>query len=157
MTNKILDGNTGPRSDDLLLAVRAMADALGRFDDAASKALGIGRTDLQALNLMEHGPVTAGQIAERLGLTSGTVTVLVDRLVKHGYAAREHDPDDRRRVLVRLEPATYAAFARTYAPCGRAVAEATAGLTERQRSATRQALAVITTAVTTQERDLRTR
>ncbi|WP_380164686.1 MarR family winged helix-turn-helix transcriptional regulator [Jannaschia sp. R86511] len=138
-----------------MASVRAMADALARFDDAACEAFGIGRTDLRALNLMEHGPVTAGHIASELRLTSGTVTVLIDRLVKHGYASRHADPDDRRKVMVGLEPATYAAFARVYAPCGQAVMAATAQLSDRQRSAAQRALSLITTAVVEQENNLR--
>lgn len=155
MTVEELVGNSDDRPVDLLAAVRAMADALGRFDDAACEAFGVGRTDLQAMNLMENGPVTAGVIATRLGLTSGTVTVLIDRLVKRGYAARHSAPDDRRKVLVQLEPSSYAAFARIYAPCGQAVTTATARLSDDERSIARRALALITTAVATQERRLR--
>lgn len=155
MTVEGTDGNPTGAPDGLVAAVRAMADALARFDDAACEAFGIGRTDLRALNLMEHGPVTAGHIATELGLTSGTVTVLVDRLVKHGYAARHPAPDDRRKVLVGLQPATYAAFARIYAPCGQAVAAATSQLSDRQRAAARRALARITGAVLEQEHALR--
>jgi DNA-binding MarR family transcriptional regulator len=132
-----------------------MADALARFDDAACAAFGVGRTDLRALNLMEDGPVTAGELATRLGLTSGTVTVLIDRLVEHGYVSRAKAPGDRRKVLVGLEPTTYAAFARIYAPCGQAVAAATAQMSEQQRAAARRALTLITTAVTEQEEHLR--
>lgn len=146
-----LSGNPG----DLLSAVRSMADALARFDAAACAAFGVGHTDLRALNLMEHGPVTAGHIASELGLTSGTVTVLVDRLVHHGYASRRAAPDDRRKVLVGLEPATYAAFSRIYAPCGQAVAAATAQMSERQRRAAQQALHLVREAVLNQEQQLR--
>lgn len=138
-----------------MAAVRAMADALARFDDAACTAFGVGRTDLRALNLMEHGPVSAGELAAGLGLTSGSVTVLIDRLVEHGYVSRERSADDRRKVLIALEPSTYAAFARIYAPCGQAVAGAIAQMSERQRTAARRALLLITTAVREQEDGLR--
>lgn len=150
-------GNRDHQPDELIVAVRSMAEALGRFDDAACEAFGVGRTDLRALNLMEDGPVSAGEIAARLRLTTGTVTALVDRLVKHGYVSRHHAEADRRKVLVQLEPATYAAFARIYAPCGQAVAAAAALMSDRQRSAARRALALVTTAVEAQERDLRER
>lgn len=155
MTVKTQGGNPSGRPDELLLAVRAMAEALGRFDDAACEAFGVGRTDLRALNFMEDGPVTAGEIAARLGLTSGTVTVLIDRLVTRGYAARHPDPEDRRKVIVQLEPATYIAFSKIYAPCGQAVAAATATMTDRQRAAAQRALVLITNTVMAQERDLR--
>jgi len=42
------------------------------------------------------------QLMARLGLTSGTVSVRVDRLAARGVVVREDDPDDRRVQLVRL-------------------------------------------------------
>ena len=42
--------------DPLLLACRALSHAMDLFDEAACRALGIGRSDLRALNLLEHGP-----------------------------------------------------------------------------------------------------
>lgn len=122
MTHENLDERGGPPAvDPLMSAVRALGDVMDRFDDAAARALGIARSDLRALNMLEHGPVAAGEVATALGLSTSSVTALVDRLVKAGYVTREAVPDDRRKVMVRLEPATYAAFARVYAPCGRAV------------------------------------
>ena len=41
----------------LLLACRYLARAMDRFDEAACGALGLGRSDLRALNLLEHGPL----------------------------------------------------------------------------------------------------
>jgi DNA-binding MarR family transcriptional regulator len=106
----------------LLGAVRALAEALEHFDDAAARALGVGRSDLRALNQLEHGPLPAGVLAARLGLSSGATTALVDRLVAAGFVARRTAPDDGRKVLVGLQPAVWQAFARVYAPCGAAVA-----------------------------------
>ncbi|HTD55568.1 MAG TPA: MarR family transcriptional regulator, partial [Silvibacterium sp.] len=44
-------------------------------------------------------------LAECTGLTTGGVTVVLDRLEKAGYARRERNPDDRRSVLVHLNTA----------------------------------------------------
>ncbi len=155
MTDEGTKDEPGAAPHDLMAAVRSMAHALAQFDDAACAAFGVGPTDLRALNLMEHGPVTAGELAVRLGLTSGTVTVLIDRLVEHGYVSRAKAPLDRRKVLVGLEPATYAALARIYAPCGQAVGAATAQMSQQHRAAARRALTLITTAVNEQEQHLR--
>lgn len=106
----------------LLGAVRALAEALEHFDDAAARALGVGRSDLRALNQLEDGPLPAGVLAARLGLSSGATTALVDRLVAAGFVARLAAPDDGRKVLVGLQPPVWQAFARVYAPCGAAVA-----------------------------------
>ena len=41
-------------------------------------------------------------LSNKLGVTMGNMTSMVDRLIKEGYVAREHDPDDRRVVKVKL-------------------------------------------------------
>lgn len=59
-------------------------------------------TDHECLDLLDWAePLTAGEIARHLGLTSGAVTGLVDRLERAGWVVRERDPSDRRRVFVR--------------------------------------------------------
>jgi hypothetical protein len=82
----------------LLGAVRALAEALEHFDDAAARALGVGRSDLRALNQLEDGPLPAGVLAARLGLSSGATTALVDRLVGAGLVTRQDRADDGRKV-----------------------------------------------------------
>ena len=49
--------------------------------------------------------MTAGELAERTGLTTGAVTGVVDRLEEAGFVRREDDPGDRRRVILRAVPA----------------------------------------------------
>jgi len=49
------------------------------------------------------GPLTAGELAERTGLTTGAITGVVDRLEKASYVRRERDAGDRRRVIIRPE------------------------------------------------------
>ena len=55
---------------------------------------------LEALD--EHGPLTPGELGTLLTLTSGSVTALIDRLEKLGWASRNRHPDDRRKVIVTL-------------------------------------------------------
>lgn len=54
--------------------------------------------------------VSQARMMEELGLTSGTVSVRVDRLVAAGHARRATDPRDRRGSLVSLTPAGREAF-----------------------------------------------
>jgi len=59
--------------------------------------------DLETLEiLMREGKITAGELARFTGLTTGAVTGLIDRLVKAGYAKRDADPQDRRKILIEL-------------------------------------------------------
>jgi DNA-binding MarR family transcriptional regulator len=134
---------------EVLAAIRGLRTVLDRFDDAACASLGINRTDLNALNALEERPLTAGQLAARLGVTPGSVTPLVDRLGRAGYVEREQDPADRRVVLVQLTAATYAAFAELYGRCGRAVASVADHHDDRDLAAT---TAVLDTAVRAVER-----
>jgi DNA-binding MarR family transcriptional regulator len=49
-----------------------------------------------------HGPVSVGGLGRRLDLAEPTASLLVEELVTQGLAAREIDPLDRRRTLVKL-------------------------------------------------------
>ncbi len=71
------------------------------FHNAVAGQVGLNITDHKCLDVLIHqGPLTAGQIAETTGLTTGAVTGVIDRLEKAGYVRREKDPTDRRRVVV---------------------------------------------------------
>lgn len=68
---------------------------------AAAAHIAINQTDLICLNaLFRQGPMSAGQLASVIGLTSGATTTAIDRLERAGYVHRRNDPNDRRRVLV---------------------------------------------------------
>ncbi|HVN93021.1 MAG TPA: MarR family transcriptional regulator [Terracidiphilus sp.] len=72
----------------------------------AADALGLHPTDMQFVNLLDLlGPMTPGALAQCSGLSSGGVTVVLDRLQKAGYVRRRRNPADRRSVLVHLNPA----------------------------------------------------
>lgn len=70
---------------------------------AVAEAAGLHQTDQECLDLLDWAePLTAGELARHLGLTSGAVTGLIDRLEAGGWVRRERDPSDRRRVYVHL-------------------------------------------------------
>jgi DNA-binding MarR family transcriptional regulator len=71
------------------------------FNHAATASLGLGASDSQFLTLLRtRGPMSPGQLAEASGLTSGTVTGVIDRLEKAKLVRRKRDIGDRRKVLV---------------------------------------------------------
>jgi DNA-binding MarR family transcriptional regulator len=81
-----------------LFELSAAVDVIGR---AAADRLGINQTDLICLNLLaQRGPMGAGQVAAALGLTTAAISAMAARLEAGGYARREIDPKDRRRVLL---------------------------------------------------------
>jgi DNA-binding MarR family transcriptional regulator len=65
----------------------------------------VSDSDVEALEmLLDSGSATAGRLAELMGLTTGAVTRVIDRLEQGGYVRRIPDPADRRRVIVELVP-----------------------------------------------------
>lgn len=46
--------------------------------------------------------VHMGQLAERIGMSRGATTSIVDRLERQGYVKRSHDIDDRRIVIAAI-------------------------------------------------------
>jgi DNA-binding MarR family transcriptional regulator len=76
------------------------------FNEKVAAELGLNGTDLQFLNLLElQGSATPGDLARWSGLTTGGVTVAVDRLEKAGYVKRQPNPKDRRSTIIRPVPA----------------------------------------------------
>lgn len=71
------------------------------YNQAVAERLGINVTDLRCMDLLDrHGPMAAGELARRTGLTTGAITGVIDRLQRRGFVRRETDPHDRRRVVV---------------------------------------------------------
>ena len=72
------------------------------YQEAVARQVGLNGTDLQALGvLVGEGPTSPGRLAQRTGISAGgAITQLIDRLERAGYARRERDATDRRRVLV---------------------------------------------------------
>ena len=80
--------------------IRLIADVI-LFNHAVSAKVGLGASDSQFMTLLQtYGPLTPRQLAEYSGLTSGTVTGVIDRLESHGFVSRKADPADRRKVVV---------------------------------------------------------
>jgi DNA-binding MarR family transcriptional regulator len=80
-----------------------------------AQRVGLGASDSQLLSLVNlHGPLTPGRLAEFTGLTTGTVTGVIDRLERAGFVRRERDAADRRKVLVTPVPEAMAGLAEHY-------------------------------------------
>ena len=91
------------------------------FQQQAAASLGLGVTEMKALSiLLREGPQTAGTLMDRLNLTSGAVTGLVDRLLRKGVANRQVDPADRRRVIISVNAEALASGPNPYAAIGAA-------------------------------------
>ena len=91
--------------------------AASAFDERVAAKFKLSRTDMRCLDLLDHqGPMTAGQLADETGLSTGEVTFLLDRLEEAGMVTRRRDTDDRRRVWVALVPSAHKRMARMQQP-----------------------------------------
>jgi DNA-binding MarR family transcriptional regulator len=103
--------------DELITEFRVSGNQDDAFDNLAAQRLGVNETDLHCLNIIQNsGGVTAGELANQAGLTTGAVTGVIDRLEKVGYARRVHDPGDRRRVQLEVTPKFYARAEKIWGP-----------------------------------------
>src|SRR5262245_30017421 len=90
-----------PLIEAVQAGLRAVATEIDRLDQLSADQFGLNRTDQRALDIVSRlGPLSATALASALGLTTGGITTVIDRLEQAGYARRRPDPVDRRRVLV---------------------------------------------------------
>ncbi|MCX4524285.1 MarR family transcriptional regulator [Streptomyces sp. NBC_01551] len=105
------------------------AEAISRMDQyvalgligqqEVAQLLGLNVTDLTCLgHILGAGdtPLAAGDLAGLTNLTTGAVTGVLNRLERAGYAHRQPDPADRRRVRVVADPAAAARLVAVYEP-----------------------------------------
>jgi DNA-binding MarR family transcriptional regulator len=90
-------------AEEFLLAMRQNGSIMQLLGQVSAERIGINVTDLNCLNIVAlTGPMTAGELARQTGLTTASITGVLDRLEEGGFVRRERDPKDRRRVIVNL-------------------------------------------------------
>lgn len=110
-----------PRDPGRLLGSRLSYEIV-MFHRLVGERLGLTLVDHKYLDLITREvPVTPKRIAELTGLTSGAVTMLIDRLSRAEFVRRIPHPDDRRRVQIVVDPERMADIGRLMAPLGHAM------------------------------------
>ncbi|MFF5702832.1 MarR family winged helix-turn-helix transcriptional regulator [Streptomyces sp. NPDC012794] len=103
-----VDGGVGGNLE-LVHLLRAVAVEFGLRQAEFAAANGMHPTDVRALICLLDAaraaePATPGLLRTRLGLNSAGTTGVIDRLQRLGHVERVRDPEDRRRVLLRVRP-----------------------------------------------------
>lgn len=109
--------------DQLNLAVQRNGNQTVLFTNAISQQIGLSATEFECFSLLlDEGPFTAGQLADKCGLSTGGITGLVNRLVRAGFVTRSEDPTDRRRVIITAvhDQVIYQKLTALYAPISHA-------------------------------------
>jgi MarR family 2-MHQ and catechol resistance regulon transcriptional repressor len=109
--------------------------ALQQHASASIEASGLGTSDFAALEALLHkGPLPVNAIAEKVFLTSGSMTAAVDRLESKGLVERKADASDRRARVVHLTPKGKALIAGAFKGHAAALERAVEGLSQTERA-----------------------
>ncbi len=118
---------------NLVQETRTMAWQMARYYDAVADQLGLHITDLTCLRtLRDRGRATAGELATELGLSTGAVTRMIDRLHRGGFVRRVRHPHDGRRVIVELVPGAEGSVVGLFAGQAAHITEEAADLNENE-------------------------
>ena len=89
----------------LSVEMQAVQSVVNDYDGEVAVRLGVNRTDLRCIEILQQrGTVSPSELGVALGLTTGSVTAMLDRLEKLDFLSRSPDPNDRRKVVVRVAP-----------------------------------------------------
>jgi DNA-binding MarR family transcriptional regulator len=117
--------------ESLTVEVRRFIAGALLFNLKVAGEVGLNGTDMQCLNLLQlQGSATPGEFARWAFLTTGGVTVVLDRLEKAGYIRREPNPRDRRSTIIRPVPSKFRKFQKYYQSKGQALALALSAYTD---------------------------
>jgi DNA-binding MarR family transcriptional regulator len=91
------------KHDPAMAALRELVLAGEHYRQAVARELQLGVTETQAIsNLMAAKTMGQTELAEALGITTSSVTSLIDRMERNGLVRRQPHPRDRRRTVVQL-------------------------------------------------------
>lgn len=108
--------------------------AATRHRAGVSRALGLSHTEMLAIAyLAQHGQLMPATLGSWLGISSGAVTALAQRMEAGGHIVREPHPTDGRSILLKLAPTLVERAQSVYSPLIRQLDRLIDDLSERER------------------------
>jgi DNA-binding MarR family transcriptional regulator len=111
------------RVEGIAVRLQVLSKHLDRLREAALAAHGLQNWGFKTLHMLRRGGApyraTPGQLAAQLGMSPAAMTNRLDALELEGYVKRQHDRDDRRRVLVTLTEAGHQVWQQAIGDQGR--------------------------------------
>jgi len=124
------------RGAHLWLVLWKAFDALQVHAFANIHSLGLGLSDFGVLEVLLHkGPLPVNVLGQKIRLTSGSISIAIDRLEEKGLVERKDDPDDRRARIVHLTSEGRKLIAHAFTEHADAMEHATSGLSATERTA----------------------
>jgi DNA-binding MarR family transcriptional regulator len=138
---------TTTRSPATLELANALSPRIGRLVRQLIRetaAAGMSRTQLSVLaTLRDGGDARITELADAERVAQPSMTVLVSRLERQGWARRQPDPLDGRAVVVAITPAGASELDRMTAARADVLAQRLEGLTPKEQTALAAALPVL--------------
>ncbi|MEV0170332.1 MarR family transcriptional regulator [Streptomyces sp. NPDC050803] len=114
-------------------AGRVHSNAAVMYHAAISARMDLSAVEEKTLDLLQRsGALSAGELAELTGLAPASVSGLIDRLERKGFARRVRDSRDGRRVNVEIDPDAETRFAPLFAPFAAQLADLYAQYSEAE-------------------------
>lgn len=115
------------RVHEVIEGLRGLAAAQSELGRVFARSQRMHGTDAAAIveiiNAEGRGqPLTPARLAERIGLTTGATSILLNRLEEAGHVVRTREHTDRRVVTLRSTPGIHAAATEFYEPLSRLLA-----------------------------------
>src|SRR6202008_940709 len=106
MSDDKLESLTGGSGVHVFLVLWKASNAVQTYAEASISDLEMCGSDFAVLEALLHkGPLPVNEIGKKILLTSGSITVAVDRLEKRGLVERRAHGTDRRARIVHLTTA----------------------------------------------------
>ncbi|MCG8573138.1 MAG: MarR family transcriptional regulator [Spirochaetes bacterium] len=78
-------------------------EKLSSWENAIVEGSGLSLPHMHAIEILgTNGPLKMKELAEKIGITTGTLTVTIDKLEKKGIVSRKSNPADRRSFVIEL-------------------------------------------------------
>jgi DNA-binding MarR family transcriptional regulator len=116
--------------------LRQLTTAIDGLDQRAADHFGINRTDLRCLDVLRStGPTTPTELAAAVGMTSGGLSLALDRVERAGYVTRRPNPLDRRSVVIEATAELSRVEREVFGPVGRRMKNIVARYSDEQLEA----------------------
>lgn len=95
----------GPFSNELNELLVSTYREIGRIEELVLQSLSddtLSIAELHMLDVVGREGCTVTEIAQNMAISMPSATIAVKKLEKKGYVTKEKDPDDARRVCIRL-------------------------------------------------------
>ncbi len=93
----------GCKQDELSQLIIELYEKISSWEHTVVKGSGLSLAQMHTIEIIgHHENLRMKELAGKMGVTTGTLTVMIDRLEKAGLVLRQPHPNDRRSYVITL-------------------------------------------------------